>query len=130
MSGTYLYDHVVLLEGTSLKMVEAMYQNNLRQHTELEEGLDQDMEDAWYEDEECDLDYEPPASGVSLNDLMEGMRNMQLFITQRFDALDVQFMEINQRFDAQDAQFRKIGASIQRWENATTVGLSPSQNFS
>jgi len=51
----------------------------------LEEGIDQDMEDAGYEDEESDLNYEPPASGVSLNDLMEGTRNMQLFMNQRFD---------------------------------------------
>jgi len=38
-------------------------------------------------------------------------------------------MEINQRFDAYDVQFREMRAYIHWWENATTVGLSPSQNF-
>jgi len=61
---------------------------------------------------------------------MDGMRNMQLFVTQRFDAQDVQIKELNQRIDAHDVQFREIEAYVQRWENAITVGLSPSQYFS
>jgi hypothetical protein len=121
--GTWLYDHVIVLH-------EPMYRNILREKAELKEGTDQDMEDIGYEDEESDLEYEPPAHGGSLDGVMHGMRNMELFMSQRFDAQDVQFKELKKRFDAHNVQFRYMRAYIQRWENATTVGLSPSQYFS
>jgi hypothetical protein len=34
-----------------------------------------------------------------MNDVMEGMRNQQVFMTERFDVQDVQFRELNSRFD-------------------------------
>jgi hypothetical protein len=34
-----------------------------------------------------------------MNDVMEGMRNQQVFMTERFDVQDVQFRELNRRFD-------------------------------
>jgi hypothetical protein len=95
-------------------MVEAMYQNNLREEAEFEEGTDQDMEDIGYEDEESDLEYEPPAPGVSLDGVMHGIRNTQLFMTQQLYAQDVQFKELNQIFDAHDVKFREMRAYIQR----------------
>ena len=54
MCGTWLYDHVIVPARTPTKMVEVVYQNNLREEAELEEGIDQDMEEIGYEDEESD----------------------------------------------------------------------------
>jgi len=107
-----------------------MYQNNLMEEAELEEGIDQDMEDIGYVDKESDLEYEPHVPGVSLDGVIDGMKNMQLFMTQRFNVQDVQFKELNQRFNVHDVQFREMTTYIQRWENATIVCLSPSQYFS
>jgi len=39
-----------------------------------------------------------------MDDVMDGMRNLQLFMTHKFDAYDVQFRDLNQRFDAKDSQ--------------------------
>lgn len=59
-----------------------------------------------------------------MNDVMDGMRNLQLFMTERFDAHGVQFRELNRRFDVKDSQFQEMRASIQRWETRMAMMLS------
>lgn len=58
-------------EGTDSDVVEAMRVNIEREQAELEG--DAEMEDAEFDE-------------ANMNDVMDDMRNLQLFMTERFDA--------------------------------------------
>jgi len=68
---------------------------------------DENIEDVYYEEEESDPDYEPPIPEVIMNDVMDGMRNIQLFMTQKFDAQDIHFREINKGLMLRTSNFRR-----------------------
>jgi len=62
-----------------------------------EDGLegDAEMEDVENEEDDSDSDYDPDRNqdhqGVDLSEVMNGMRDLKMFMTQRFDAQDLQF---------------------------------------
>jgi len=53
------------------------------------------MEDVENEEDDSDSDYDPDRNqdhqGVDLSEVMNGMRDLKMFMTQRFDAQDLQF---------------------------------------
>lgn len=92
-------------------------------------------------DDDEDLDYDPENddypvdnqnhSIVSLSEVLLELKDFKKYMSQKFDAQDLQFKDINKRFDAQDLKFndintwldsqnvsiQKMWGSIQKWND-------------
>jgi len=54
---------------------------------------------------------------MDYSDVINDIRDLKRFMTQKFDAQDMQFQEVNRRFDTQDRQLQEMKDSVQRWED-------------
>ena len=103
--GTWYYDFVIILEGTDPNLVEQMRLNMVNEERDLENDVE--IEDVVDEDEEDDYDFDPDHDHshvhihdknhkmVDLSVVIDGMRDLKMFMTQKLDAQDMQFQELN-----------------------------------
>ena len=97
-----------------------------------------------------DIDYDPENdnssvdnqnhSSESLSEVLLGIKDFKKYMSQKFDAQDLQFKEINKRFDVQDLKFNDLNTrldsqnssiqemweSIQKWND---LGVSSNVFF-
>jgi len=125
--GTWYYDFVTVLEGTHPTLVKQMKENMEKEDSDFEN--DADMEDVEEETSDVeDFDYDPDDDEdvqgsnqnhpmVDLSEVLNGMKDLKRFMTQNFDAQDLQFQEVNKRFDTQEAQIQEMRESVQKGED-------------
>lgn len=63
---------------------------------------------------------------VDFSEVLNEIKDLKGFMTQKFDAQDLQFQKLNRRFDAQEAQIQEMRQSVQRWED---LGCSTNDFF-
>lgn len=111
--GTWYHDFFTVPEGMHPTLVKQMKKNMEKEYQDLEN--DADMEDVEeetsdVEDFDCDPDNDEDVQDsnqnhpmVDLSEVLNGMKDLKRFMTQNFDAQDLQFQEVNRRFDTQEA---------------------------
>jgi len=116
-NGVWYYDFITVAEGTDAEFIKQMKENMEKEDFNLEN--DDEMEDAEEDtSDDEDLDYDPENdhhqthdqhhSKEVLGEVLNGIKDLKKYMTQRFDAQELKFKEINKRFDAQDVQFKEV----------------------
>jgi len=109
-SGVWFYDFIVVAEGTDSESVKQMKEYMEKEDYNMENDVE--MEDGEETSDDEDLDYDPENydylvgnqnhSSQSPSEVLLGIKDLKKYMSQKFDAQDLQFKEINKRFDAQD----------------------------
>jgi len=123
---TWYYYFVTVAEGTNPELVEQMIENMKKEDYNLENDVEvEDTEEETSDDEDVDYDSEndnyqdhnQKHSTMDLSEVLNGIKDPKRFMTQKFDAQDLQFQEFNRRFDTQEAQIQEMRQSVQKWED-------------
>jgi len=120
-NGVWYYDFTVVVEGTEPELVKEKKKNMEREDYNIENDVE--MEDGEEtSDDEVDLDYDPENdnypvdnqnhSSISLREVLSKLKDFKKYMSQKFDAQDLQFKDINKRFDAQDLKFNDINTRL------------------
>jgi len=148
-NGVWYYDFTAMAEGTNPELVEKMKENMEKEDCNIENDVEtEDGEETSDDDEDLDCDPENDDylvgnqnhSSESPSEVLLGINDLKKYMSQKFDAQDLQFKEINKRFDAQDLQFKDINIrldylnasiqemreSIQKWND---LGVSTDAFF-
>jgi len=99
--GTSYYDFVIVPKGTDPELVKQMKENMEKEYHNLENDVDMDDAEEGEASDDDDLDYDPENDHdqgygqnhpmMDLSEVMTGMRDLKLFMTQKFYAQDMQF---------------------------------------
>jgi len=110
-----------VVEGTDLELVEQMKHNMEKEDYNIENDVEMEEGEQTSDDDE-DLDYDPENdnspidnqnhSSESLSEVLLGIKDFKKYMSQKFDAQDLQFKEINKRFDAQDVKFNDLNERL------------------
>jgi methyl-accepting chemotaxis protein len=120
-NGVWYYDFTVVAEGTDPELVEETKQNMEKEDYNIENDVEMEEGEETSDDDE-DLDYDPENdnshvvnqnhSSESLSEVLLGIKDFKKYMSQKFDAQDLQFKEINKRFDAQDLKFNDLNTRL------------------
>ena len=111
-----------MAEGISPELVKQMKKNMENEDHNLENEVEMvDAEEETSDDDDSDYDPENDHNQghgenhqmMDSNEVMNGIRDLKRFMTQKFDAQDMKFQKVNRRFDAQDHQIQEMRDSIQ-----------------
>jgi len=88
-------------------------------------NIDNDVEmedDEETSDDDEDIDYDPEVndkhvtnqihSNESISEVLLGIKDLNKYMSQKFDSQDAQLKEINKRFDAQDLKLKEINERL------------------